>query len=682
MILATFRKELAVLWATPLPWVGGALLHALLGALYVTELEARGQALFQPAVPLIAFLLLILAPVLTMRAVAEEARSGTLDLLLSTPATPGRVVLGKWLASLATSTLVLVPFAATLAVIERFGDLDPGGVLAASAGLVLFAAAITAVGVAASALTTSQPLAGLAAFVATLALWFAASTPGSTGAGGLLSRISLSERLATFAAGGVDTGDAVFFCAVSAIGVAVGAGAVRRRRAPARSGPALVSRVGAVAGTAALLFVSAAAVVAADANRRLLDPTTGDALTLSPATQAIVAALDGEVAVTAYVARQDPGRVSVASLLTRYRRANGRVSFRVVDPAELAGEVRTLGIDPVFGGIVVRQGPRVEIARTPTEQDITAAIARVVRNDVPRVCFLSGHGEPSVTDTGDGGLSQLRGALEGVGFEVTPASVAGPAGGFDGCDALVVAAPSGALGDAALDALEEYVRSEGRLLLLTDPASEQTWSAVLDPFGLGLERGIAFELDPSHSFPDDPTRPIVLQYRTAHPIGVRLPPTFYPGAQAITVDPPSGAGVTVEAIAVTTERSYLETTPLEAAFDEGVDRRGPLALVVAGDRSSSLRGEVVRARVVVTADVDVATNAFIGEAGNSALLVRSVEWLTEDPDIVSVRANLALVRPLALTDARLRYLRVLTIGIIPGLFLALGGLGWAVRRLR
>lgn len=220
---AIVRKELAVVWSSPLPWIAGALFHGLLGLLYVNELAARGQALFQPLVPLAGFLLIVTAPVITMRSFAEEARAGTLALLQSIPVAPWRLALGKWLAAWVTAVVVLAPIAVHVLLLHLFAEPDAGPIVAGIGGLVLFAGAVVAIGVLVSALTDSQPLAAVATFVATLVLWFAHAGSESVTTGPVLVRLSLSERLRSFAAGAIDTGDVAFFVVLAAAAIALAA---------------------------------------------------------------------------------------------------------------------------------------------------------------------------------------------------------------------------------------------------------------------------------------------------------------------------------------------------------------------------------------------------------------------------------------------------------------------------
>lgn len=223
MIRATLRKELTSLWASAVPYVVAALFHVVLGILYVNQLQVRRQAVFQPIVPIAGFLLLLMVPLLTMRAFAEEARTGTLDLLQAIPVRAGAMVAAKWLAAWITVGVILLPLGITVALVSWFGDPDAGPVVAGLLGLVLLGAALCGIGVLASAVTSSQPVAAMISLFATLLVWFAHVGSESLSAGSFLARLSLSERLRFFAGGAIDSGDVAYLLAVAVVtGAAAG----------------------------------------------------------------------------------------------------------------------------------------------------------------------------------------------------------------------------------------------------------------------------------------------------------------------------------------------------------------------------------------------------------------------------------------------------------------------------
>lgn len=209
--LAVTRKDLVAVWTSPVPWVVAALMHALLGLLYLSQLEIRRQAVIQPLFPLLGFLLVIVVPVLTMRSFAEEARAETLDLLEAVPVPATVLVGGKWLAGWLTAALVTTPVLIHVALLGWLGEPDRGPIIAGLIGVALLVATLTGIGVLASTLSASQPVAAVVAFVISLVLWFAHVGSDTLVTAGLLARFSLSERLRSFASGAFDTADAGWF---------------------------------------------------------------------------------------------------------------------------------------------------------------------------------------------------------------------------------------------------------------------------------------------------------------------------------------------------------------------------------------------------------------------------------------------------------------------------------------
>lgn len=225
-------KDLAVTWATPVPYVVGALFQAVLGVLFLDQLQGRSQALVQPLFPLAGFLLLVTVPVLTMRAFAEEARTGSLDVLLAIPVGSGALTIGKWLASWLTVLVVVAPAGVYAALVALLGEPDRGPIVAGFFGLALLTAALTALCTFASSLTSSQPVAAMVGFVVAAVLWFSGTGGSVITFGGLLSHLSLSERLRSFAGGAIDTGDVGFLVAltIGLLGLTVASVEARRQR--------------------------------------------------------------------------------------------------------------------------------------------------------------------------------------------------------------------------------------------------------------------------------------------------------------------------------------------------------------------------------------------------------------------------------------------------------------------
>lgn len=177
--LPILRRELTSLWVTPLAWVVTTVFLVLQGGsfyLVVRHLATSPtigvdagpvQAYFGQSVFLLLSLLL-LCPALTMRAFAEERRSGTIEALLTAPVTPAAVVLGKYLAVLATYALMWSPTVLYVVILRETGTVDWPVVATSYLGLLGIGAGYLALGVLMSALTRSQ----LVAFLLTVGVEF------------------------------------------------------------------------------------------------------------------------------------------------------------------------------------------------------------------------------------------------------------------------------------------------------------------------------------------------------------------------------------------------------------------------------------------------------------------------------------------------------------------------------
>jgi hypothetical protein len=162
-----------------------------------------------------------------------------------------------------------------------------------------------------------------------------------------------------------------------------------------------------------------------------------------------------------------------------------------------------------------------------------------------------------------------------------------------------------------------------------------------------------------------------------------LAPLVVPAAQAaVARDGPGGVaapGLSTSTLVRTTQLAYLERDPSKFAFDIAADVAGPIPLAVAADQSGVDRP---RSRVVLVGDVELATNAVIGQGDNGRFLLQAMDWLTSDDDLVLLNANLPRVRPLELTPSRTRYARWLLAGGIPAASILAGLFVWSIRRGR
>ena len=145
-------------------------IQALQAFQYLEQFNVN-QGLIEPTLGIASFVFLLLIPLLTMRAFAEERATGTIELLLTSPLTIWEIVLGKYLAILAVLALLVGLSSLYPLLLFWFGNPEPLQTLAGLLGLFLYGAAFAAIGLLISALTRSQMSAALVTFFVGLILY-------------------------------------------------------------------------------------------------------------------------------------------------------------------------------------------------------------------------------------------------------------------------------------------------------------------------------------------------------------------------------------------------------------------------------------------------------------------------------------------------------------------------------
>lgn len=164
----------------------------------------------------LSVILVILVPVITMRSFAEEKRSGTYELLMTSPITVTQIVLGKFLGAFVFVLVMVLLTAVYPLILVFYGNPEPGVILAGLLGLLLLATAFVSVGLLTSSFTENQIIAAVSCLVALLLLYvisWPAETAGET-MSAVLKYLSLTEHFGELVKGVIDTRDLMYFGSV------------------------------------------------------------------------------------------------------------------------------------------------------------------------------------------------------------------------------------------------------------------------------------------------------------------------------------------------------------------------------------------------------------------------------------------------------------------------------------
>jgi ABC-2 type transport system permease protein len=243
-ICAIYRKEMRSYFISPIAYVILAFFIAISGyffyGLLVQFLEFSMRSMLQaqyykmapPKVnvnemvirPLflnLSIIILFFLPAITMRLFSEEKKSGTIELLLTSPVTQFQTIIGKFLAGLslyASMVLLTIPF---IAILFIYGNPELGPVLTAYLGLLLFGASFVAIGLLISSLTENQIISAISTFGVLLMLWIIDWMAAYTGPtlGAFFNYISVIDHLENFARGVIDSQDVIFYLSIMVFGL-------------------------------------------------------------------------------------------------------------------------------------------------------------------------------------------------------------------------------------------------------------------------------------------------------------------------------------------------------------------------------------------------------------------------------------------------------------------------------
>jgi ABC-2 type transport system permease protein len=231
-IMAVFKKEITITFSSPIFYAATFIFMVVSGYFFYTNAMIYTIRSFQagqnpflaerlnlsdfvvkPFFGDMAIVLLLMLPLITMRAYAEEKKMGTIELLFTYPISDGAVLAGKFAASMFTLLTMLVGTLLPLILLETFAHLDWGLILSGYLGILLLGASFIALGLFTSSLTENQIIAAVLSFGAFLLFWIIGWAKSFAGPplGSILEHISIVVHLDSFVRGLIDSRDLVFY---------------------------------------------------------------------------------------------------------------------------------------------------------------------------------------------------------------------------------------------------------------------------------------------------------------------------------------------------------------------------------------------------------------------------------------------------------------------------------------
>jgi ABC-type uncharacterized transport system involved in gliding motility auxiliary subunit len=312
-----------------------------------------------------------------------------------------------------------------------------------------------------------------------------------------------------------------------------------------------------------------------------------------------------------------------------------------------------------------------------SEEDITSTILKVTREKVKTVCFVTGHGEKSLTDEGAQGYTVVDQRLKKEGYNTNSINLVSGNGVPPDCDVAVIAGPTQAFFPQEAAMVGKYLDAGGKLLIEVDPDTDPKLDEVYAPWNVNVGKNIVVDASGvGRLFGTGPEIPLVVDYGDS-PITKNLQRgmTFFPLARTVSIADKAKSDPQDTELLMTSGRSFtIPKLQREVRFDPKT--AGPLSLGVAASQKSNNKG----ARLIVIGDSDFAENQWFGLQHNGDLFLNAVDWLAEDENLISIRPKSATNRRITLTEGQMAAVRSIALFLLPGIVILLGVAIWWKRR--
>ena len=425
-------------------------------------------------------------------------------------------------------------------------------------------------------------------------------------------------------------------------------------------------------------------------HHKRFDFTESKVHSLSDQSITVAKALKQDVLIKAFFREGNYGRVRMEDLLKIYAYHSPRLKYEFIDPDKNPGLVKRYEVTQ-DGTVIFECGDRDNRITAVGEEDVTNALIKVTRVQKKIIYFLEGHGEKSTEVADEVGYSFAKDELVKLGYEVKKQTLALSESFPKDCALLVVPGPQKDLVGDEIETIGKYLREGGRVFFMVDPQTAPGLLPFLARSGFRLENDIIVD-SMSRLIGGDYFMPALSEYETHEITRNFRYATFFPVARLVeTIDPKPEEIETSQVLGRTSADSWskrdfkLKTkmTLKDIGFDKTKDKAGPvsIAAVAALKAAPGPDGKPAAAgRIAVIGDSDFATNRYFSLAGNGNFFLNTVNWLTEESDLISIQPKTQNPRTLQLSPAQGRTIFWFSVVILPLLVLAAGLFIWFRRR--
>lgn len=436
-----------------------------------------------------------------------------------------------------------------------------------------------------------------------------------------------------------------------------------------------------------------------NSNLKPLDLTRGGRYTLADQSKQAVKNLTQPVKVYAFVSEKE--RAKAEETLRRYAKVDGsQFTFEVLDPRKNPAKAKRFQIRFAGEGVVELQNPEAKEDDPPGrserltaigEQEITAALLKLQRNQSYRAYFLTGHGERDINQSDARGLTQLKGDLGKEGFTIETLSLVSTPKIPEDANLIVCAGPTKPMLPGEIKVLSEYLANNGRFMLLAEPETPAEYSKLVETYGIQITDEIVLD-QASQMLNAEPVYSLGLVYDPAHPITRDYKmQTMFELARPVKATTPVPSGVSTTVLVSTSNRPptalIVKTSDVigqrELKIDPSKITPATASLAVAAvkkevDQAPSPTPsptpdkpkEEKETRIITIGDSDALSNQLY--VINKDFVLNAFNWLAANETQISIRPKDPESTPLNLSGSEQSKMMFLLAFILPGLLVGFG----------
>jgi ABC-type uncharacterized transport system involved in gliding motility auxiliary subunit len=418
-----------------------------------------------------------------------------------------------------------------------------------------------------------------------------------------------------------------------------------------------------------------------------LDLTKNKLHTLSDQTAKLIKGLQKPVKAIYYSKLQQ--KEQIRPLLDNYKGLNPKFEVEFVDPDREPTRAKQVGVKK-YGTLQLIIGTKENKIEEPTEEKITNALIKLLKDKNATLCATTGHGEKNFSAADAEGYDSAKKSLADQSYDIKDLNLMQEGKVPDYCDAIAIIGPTKAFFQPEAKIVKEYFNSGGRGIIATDlNIKGGEYSPELLPVleSWHVKPVQALIVDPvSRMLGVDASVAILASFSKENAITKdSLRSCAFPLSRPLEIIPGAPAGMNVQWLAQTTPNSWGVTNlkGLQSGQVQrvpGQDINGPMNAAIAVEGKQKDSKATKNTRLVAFGTSAFATNSYTRYMDNLDFFLNSVSWVVEDESLISIRTKEEASGKIELSDKAGSFIKLLTVFIVPFLIAAAGVSIWLARR--